>query len=92
MSEKENSLSENNMYLYFKEIILFCKRKNDMFGCFLFSFKSSISLLKTYGNSKQVAEPKGLNTGVGIRQWLLSLAHLYSLGSLFEEQKWLLLI
>ena len=82
-------------------IICFCilkrsffseKRKKICLDAFFFSFKSSISLLKTYGNSKQAAEPKGLNTGVGIRRWLLSLAHLYSLGSLFQEQKWLLLI
>lgn len=43
---------------------------------FLFSFEASICLPQTYGNSEWAAEPNDLNDGVGIRQWLLSLARL----------------
>lgn len=48
-----------------------------MFGClpFFLSFKSSISLTKTSGNSRQAAELRVLNADVKIRQRLQSFAH-----------------
>lgn len=52
------------------------REKRYIWMAFLFSFEASICLPQTYGNSEWAAEPNDLNDGVGIRQWLLSLARL----------------